>query len=160
MTQARVYVASSWRNEQQPSVVAALRDYGLEVYDFKHPRPGDDGFHWSEIDGGWKEWDFERYHKALNHELAEAGYESDMDALRYCDACILVLPCGRSAHLELGIAAGWQKHTAIYHPPGVMLEPELMTKKVDFQTNDLTDLCRWVLNSVVSKVTSSYPTIL
>lgn len=31
----RVYVATSWRNEFQPGVVAALREDGHEVYDFK-----------------------------------------------------------------------------------------------------------------------------
>jgi hypothetical protein len=40
----RIYVASSWRNLYQPTVVTALRQEGYEVYDFRHPAPGDDGF--------------------------------------------------------------------------------------------------------------------
>jgi len=31
----RVYVASSWRNEFQPGVVAVLKADGHEVYDFR-----------------------------------------------------------------------------------------------------------------------------
>jgi len=50
-----IYVASSWRNTHQPSVVAALREAGHDVYDFRNPRPGDHGFHWSMIDPDWKE---------------------------------------------------------------------------------------------------------
>lgn len=41
----KIYVASSWRNNRQPDVVKFLRDLGHEVYDFKNPKPGDDGFH-------------------------------------------------------------------------------------------------------------------
>ena len=52
---AKIYVASSWRNQYFPEVVKKLREYGHEVYD--------------------------------------------------CNACLLVLPCGRSAHTE----AGWRK---------------------------------------------------
>lgn len=44
-----IYVASSWRCEWQPAVVAALREAGYEVYDFRNP-PGNTGFHWSSID--------------------------------------------------------------------------------------------------------------
>ena len=57
MTDRRnVYVASSWRNRYQPDVVQWLRGLDLEVYDFRNPRPGDDGFRWSEIDPDWQQW--------------------------------------------------------------------------------------------------------
>ena len=35
----KIYVASSWRNAQQPAVVARLREAGHEVYDFRNPAP-------------------------------------------------------------------------------------------------------------------------
>ena len=35
----KIYVASSWRNREQPSVVKALREAGHEVYDFRNPAP-------------------------------------------------------------------------------------------------------------------------
>lgn len=121
----KVYVASSWRNEHQPSVVKALRDAGHEVYDFKAPAPGDNGFHWTEIDGGWKNWTPERFRTALDHPIARAGYKKDMDALDECNVCVLVMPCGRSAHLEAGFAIGAGKPTFILLSDG---EPELMYK--------------------------------
>ncbi len=31
----KVYIASSWRNEYQPTVVARLREAGHDVYDFR-----------------------------------------------------------------------------------------------------------------------------
>lgn len=108
----RVYVASSWRNPHQPSVVAALRAAGHDVYDFRHPEPGNDGFSWAQIDpqddGGLaaRAWSAERLRRALEHPLATEGFRLDSRAVLLCDACVLVLPCGRSAHLEAGFARG------------------------------------------------------
>lgn len=98
----KIYVASSWRNAVQPEIVNLLREKGYEVYDFKNPRPGDTGFHWSEIDQDWKKWTPEQFRQGVKHEIALKGYYSDMGALEECDVCVLVLPCGRSAHLEAG----------------------------------------------------------
>jgi hypothetical protein len=53
----KIYVASSWRNKEQPYVVEALKMAGHHVYDFRHPIANDDGFHWSEIDENWQSWD-------------------------------------------------------------------------------------------------------
>ena len=132
-----IYVASSWRNERQQDVVAALRRAGYDVYDFKNPAPGDHGFAWSTIDPAWQSWSPVAFRDALKHPIAAAGFAKDMDALMSCDACVLVLPCGRSAHLELGWAAGAGKHTVVLLAPG---EPELMLKMVDDICLDLDEV--------------------
>ena len=121
----KVYVASSWRNEKQPEVVRFLRECGYEVYDFRNPREGDKGFHWSEIDPNWKQWTPDVYRQSLRHPIAERGFESDMDALRRCDVVVAVQPFGRSTSLELGWAAGARKPTILLLDNG---EPELMVK--------------------------------
>jgi len=122
----KIYVASSWRCELQPGVVTALRGAGHEVYDFRNPRPGDSGFHWSEIDSEWKDWSPVAYRLALSHSVAEAGFKSDYDAMKWADACVLVLPCGRSAHLEAGWFIGYSRpvHILILEK----CEPELIYK--------------------------------
>ena len=125
----KIYVASSWRNAYQPDVVIALRKVGYEVYDFRQPKPGNHGFHWSEIDKAWQSWSATQFREALSHPIAESGFDSDMNALEACDICVLVLPCGRSAHLEAGFAAGAGKPTLIYIPEPQ--EPELMYKIAD-----------------------------
>lgn len=102
----RIYLASSWRNPFQADMVAALRADGHEVYDFKNPPHGKGGFSWGEIDPNWQNWTAAQYVAALSHPIAEAGYKSDMDAMEWAEACILLLPCGRSAHLEAGWFAG------------------------------------------------------
>ncbi len=138
MRRAKVYVASSWRNAQQPSVVARLRDEGHEVYDFRNPAEGDHGFHWSSIDPEWQEWSPATYVQALHHPLAQAGFKTDMDALRWADAVVLVMPCGRSAHLELGWAVGAGKQTMVLLSDG---EPELMNLMVDTLATTLDEVC-------------------
>lgn len=122
----KIYVASSWRNEIQPQVVAALRAAGHEVYDFRHPAPSDDGFSWSEIDRDWKAWTPEAYVRGLEHPAAQRGFNFDMTALDGADATVLVLPCGRSAHLEAWYTAGQGKPVVILLDP--TFEPELMYK--------------------------------
>lgn len=124
MSAMRIYVATSWKNEQQADVVTFLRDRGHQVYDFKNPAPDNHGFHWTSVDGDYRAWDARQYLKALKHPSAQLGFDLDMAALRWCDACVLVLPCGRSAHLEAGWAAGAGKHVVIYLP--VFDTPELM----------------------------------
>jgi nucleoside 2-deoxyribosyltransferase len=123
----KIYVASSWRNEDQPEVVEALREAGHEVYDFRHPHMGPgargQGFHWSQIDPKWQEWTPEEFREALEHSEAINGCASDLAGLTWADACVLVMPCGRSAHLELGYAMGLGKLSFILLSDG---EPELM----------------------------------
>jgi len=88
----------------QADVVKALHLDGHLVYDFKNPRPGDCGFSWSEIDPQWQKWTAKQYVAVLDHPIAKRGFASDFNAMKWADTFLLVLPCGRSAHLELG----WQ----------------------------------------------------
>lgn len=124
----RLYVASSWRNPKQAEVVQALRKAGHLVYDFRHPRPGDEGFDWADIDPNWQDQNADQFRKALEHPSAQQGFKLDMDALVTCDGCVLVMPCNRSAHLELGYAVGAGKFTVILLENG---EPELMYLMAD-----------------------------
>jgi hypothetical protein len=122
----RIYVASSWKNPVQPAVVSALRQCGHEVYDFRNP-PGRTGFAWSSIDPSWKSWSPVQYRDALQHPLAVAGYGSDIEALRACDAVVYVLPCGRSASWEFGYAMGQGKRGFVLQLAHE--EPELMFRE-------------------------------
>ena len=121
----RIYVASSWRNAQQPAVVKALRDAGHHVYDFRNPAPGVKGFSWAQIDPEWESWDPENFRKALNDPIAEKGFNLDWEAMEWADTGVLVLPSGRSAHIEAGYFVGTRKRLVILLAPG---EPELMYK--------------------------------
>jgi len=129
-----IYVASSWRNELQPRVVQDLRERGLVVYDFRNPSEGDCGFAWSQLedkpgwrqDGSWQKWTPTQFREALKHPRAREGFATDRCALEKASSTLLVMPCGRSAHLELGFAIGKGQRTAVFIPPGTKFEPELM----------------------------------
>lgn len=127
----KIYVASSWRNPYQQNLVTLLRKEGHEVYDFRNPDMDNHGFHWSEIDGGWKMWTNERYRLESVFSNRMAQNVSDFDAMKWADTFVLALPCGRSAHLEFGWACGQGKTTVIWMSPEQQ-EPELMNKMADF----------------------------
>ena len=131
-----IYLASSWRNQHQPLAVAYCRSLGHKVYDFKDS----EGFSWSEVDPEWKRWDLDRYVTGLHSPRACAGFRRDKEAILESDALILLLPCGKSAHLEAGAAWGLGKPVGIYIPQGMMIEPELMYKFASVVSDDLGEI--------------------
>lgn len=135
---ARIYVASSWRNPYFPEVVTRLREAGHEVYDFRNPPHGGAGFHWTDVDPAAPNWTYAQYAEGLHHPLAERQFQADIDALTWADTCVLVLPCGRSAHTEAGWMAGAGKRVLAYLPE--MVEPELMYKLFDGVAGSLEEL--------------------
>ncbi len=130
MNKMKVYVASSWRNEHQKSIVEELRKMGFEVYDFKHPN-GEAGFQWSRIEEKWQGWSMEEYGEALKTDYAQFGFNRDFDAMKEADICVLCLPCGRSALLEAGWMKGAGKNVIACIPQDVKIEPELMYGLLD-----------------------------
>lgn len=144
----KIYVASSWRNTYQPKVVEALRLAGHEVYDFRNPKEGDIGFHWSDIDEDWQNWSPEKYRECLKHPIAKQGYKSDYEAMVWADCFVGVQPFGRSASMEMGWAAGQIKRTVLLLETG---EPELMVKMFD-------DIC-CSLGEVVKLLTTPHTTV-
>ena len=133
-----IYIASSWRNSYYPEVVERLRREGFQVYDFRNPPHGCSGFHWTDIDGNAPNWTFEQYAEGLHHPKAERQFSADMEALEAADTCVLVLPCGRSAHTEAGWMAGAGRRVIAYIPE--MVEPELMYKLFDGVVGSLDEL--------------------
>jgi hypothetical protein len=132
----KIYVASSWRNLLQPGIVHALRRCGHEVYDFRNPAPGDYGFSWKQVGAPTAfvdKVDPTTWKKMLQHPRAAKGYEADISHVRWCEAIVYVLPCGRSASWEFGYAMGQGK-------PGYVVafdatEPELMFREATIITS-------------------------
>ncbi len=131
---ARIYLASSWRNEFQPTMVEQLRHHGHEVYDFRNPVNGVKGFAWSAAGMPPKEdLTAEDYRRILTTSpICALGFLSDFRAMLWADVCVLLLPCGRSAHLEAGWFCGAGKRCIILTQDGE--EPELMALMA-------TDIC-------------------
>ena len=51
-----------------------------------------------DVDENWQDWQPAEYIRNLTHPIAEKGFKADLDAMRWADTCVLVLPCGRCAH--------------------------------------------------------------
>ena len=140
----KIYLASSWRNPEQPELVKYLRDAGHEVYDFRNPKPGDDGFHWSELDREWLSWSPEQYIQQIeSHPRAADGFAKEKAAMDWADTCVLLLPSGRSAHIEAGEMIGKGKPTAVLVRPE-KFEPELMYLLADLRASKRESLLPWL----------------
>ena len=135
---AKIYVASSWRNQYYTEVVEKLRAAGHDVYDFRNPPQGTGGFRWSDVDSNYMEWSVDQYREGMKSPRAKQQFANDIQALEWADTCVLVLPCGRSAHTEAGWLAGKGKRTVVYIPE--MQEAELMYMLFDLVTDDLSEL--------------------
>ena len=116
----RLYVASSLRNRHYRSIISKIRASGHEAYDFGDPPAGTEEF------GILPNVLPEGHYEALRGHIGRATFQRDAHALRACDAVVLVLPCGKSAHIEAGFAAGSGKPLAIYLEPHIAQEPEVM----------------------------------
>lgn len=100
-----IYLIGSLRNPEVPEIAIQLRDGGHHVFDDW----------WSagpEADDKWQEHCAIRgmtYCQALATPHADCVYEFDRQWLTAADTVVLVLPAGKSGHIELGWALGQGK---------------------------------------------------
>lgn len=150
---ARIYVASSWKNMRQPWLVEELRNRGHEVYDFRHPAGRDDENVWNEVskvrglaeryrDNSLTADDFLRM---IGDERARQRFHEHMSAMREADTCVLLLPSGRSAHVEAGYMAAMGKRVIVLDV-GQRVRPELMYGMFHSYTADYVRLCELIEN--------------
>ena len=100
-----IYLIGSLRNPTIPLIASRLREAGHEVFDDWYAAG-------PEADDKWREYEQGRgrdYIMALGGLAAQHVFHFDLHHLNLCDACILVCPGGRSAHLELGYVLGQRK---------------------------------------------------
>ena len=135
-----IYLASSWRNPFIDEVSTALAEANIRHYDFR----SDGGFHWSEVDPDYKDKNltFTDYIRMASSPEANTGFDRDWIHMLESRACILILPSGRSAHLE----AGWFIGKGL--PVGVLFKeepviPDLMYKMADFCTDHIPSIVNW-----------------
>jgi len=138
----RIYLASSWRNEHQPALVGLLRMWGHQVYDFKSRThtpcggPVATAFSWSDVGPDWQSWLPRDYRSNLmTSPRAARGYLGDFRGMEWADTCVLLLPCGRSAHIEAGFMKGRGKRLIIhFFSDAAREEPDLMYLMADHIT--------------------------
>lgn len=104
-----VYLVGSLRNSVVVDVTNALDAAQCDVFsDWFTPGP--------EADDYWQRYEKARgrtYRQALTSPAAQNTFAFDLRNLLKADVVVMVAPAGKSAHLELGFAAGCGKPTFI-----------------------------------------------
>lgn len=107
----RIYVASSWKNEKKCLLLArVLRNWGHEVDCFCDASSGRYVFSYAEL-GDVSKLDAV---SALEEPKVVRAFQEDRRWIDWADAVVLLLPCGKSAHLEAGYAVGRGKKLVIF----------------------------------------------
>lgn len=112
--ETRLYVIGSLRNPNVPKIAAVLRSKGFFVFDDWYAAG-------PEADDYWQKYEKAKGHtfpQALAGKAATNVYRFDKANLDASDAGVLVMPGGKSAHLELGYLVGTGK------PGYILLEKE------------------------------------
>lgn len=107
-----LYLIGSMRNPNIPDLAKALRELGVDVFDDWHS-PG------PETDDYWQAYEKHRgrtFREALDGYHAKHVFALDKLHLDRCDAAAMVLPAGKSGHLELGYTIGRGKPAYIILP--------------------------------------------
>lgn len=103
----KIYIIGSLRNKKIPLIAKQLRKAlpKVEVFDdWFSPGPEADDF--------WRSFEKKRgsnYKQALSNYAAKHVFEFDKHHIDESDIVVMVMPAGKSGHLELGYALGQGK---------------------------------------------------
>jgi hypothetical protein len=117
---AKIYLIGSLRSPRVPEVAAKLREAEHEVFDDWYAAG-------PEADDYWQKYEMAKghnYKEALAGFAANHVYHYDRSHLDRNEMAVLVLPAGKSGHLELGYMIGQGK-------PGYILFEEQMPERWD-----------------------------
>ena len=144
----KIYLASSWKNQKEVIALAGYLELcGFEVDAFCRSSDKRYAFHWSELVDS--EDDLANYDaiEMLADPRTQRAFKEDRKWLDWSDCVIMLMPCGRSSHLEGGYAKGQGKLLYIHgaFPKG---EFDVMYGLADglFRSGDLDGLVNELLN--------------
>ena len=140
---AKIYVASSWKNENQQKLVAFLREHGHKVYDFTRPQGELKPSAWEVAKINPDECSVAEYSDATADPDTQNRFMEHLAAMSDADTAILLLPCGRSAHAEAGFMAGMGKRVIVFTYDNVV-KPELMYLLFEGFANKEKTLLEWL----------------
>jgi nucleoside 2-deoxyribosyltransferase len=145
----KIYLIGSLRDANVPKVAKQLREAGHEVFDDWYAAG-------PEADDYWQRYEQERGHsypEALEGYAANHVFHYDHKHLDRCEGAVLVMPCGRSGHLELGYMLGQGKPGWVLLPK----EPERWDVMYRFATGVHFTVAD-VLSAIKDKESNMFPT--
>jgi len=106
----KIYLASSWKNKDTVLELAkTLRDNGHEVDAFCDEK-NRISFNWSELLSIMNQEGHDirtmDARDMLKHWRVQAAFKEDKKWIDWADVILMLMPCGRSSHLEAGYAVG------------------------------------------------------
>ena len=115
MRSRKIYLASSWKNQRLVLALAPLiESWGFEVDAFCRATEKRYSFHWSElVDNEDALANYDAI-EMLADSRTQRAFAEDKKWLDWADTVIMVLPCGKSSHMEAGYAKGQGKKLIIY----------------------------------------------
>lgn len=155
MKRHKIYLAGSWKNSMIIlHIQKILERQGHEVDCFASTENGRTSFNWLELTktiGCTSRAEAESHLEKMDAidllkfpRVIEA-FREDKKYLDWCDTCILILPSGKSAHLEAGYAKGQGKKLLIF---GEFLkgDRDVMYGFADalFRAAELTEMITWL----------------
>lgn len=126
-----LYLIGSLRNPRVPEVAKHLRSGGYDVFDDWYAAG-------PEADDYWQAYEKEKgndFSAALKGYAAQHVFHFDLHHLHRCDGAVLLLPAGKSGHLEAGYILGTGK------PAWILLdgEPDRYDVMYNFATDVVTN---------------------
>jgi hypothetical protein len=121
-----IYLIGSLRNPEVPEIGNNLRNSGFDVFDDWHSNG-------PEADDFWQKYERARgrsYRDALAAPIPQNIFNIDKTHIDKADTVVLVLPAGKSGHMEFGYAIGQGKKGYILLPG----EPERYDVMYNFAT--------------------------
>jgi len=111
----RIYIASSWKNQEAVLELAEkLEAVGFEVDAFCRITDKRYSFYWSEfVDDEVTLLDYDAL-SFIDDPKVQRAFREDKSWLDWANCVIMLMPCGRSSHMEAGYAKGRGKLLYIY----------------------------------------------
>jgi hypothetical protein len=137
----RIYMASSWKNIDGVRMWAhLLRKFGHTVDDFTDESNGRYVFYFKDLP------DYENLNAItlLKRKQAQKAFAEDKSYIEWADVVFLLLPCGRSAHLEAGYAKGLGKKLIVFQEEFPTGEFDVMYGFADLITSKYAEVFRFL----------------
>ncbi len=135
----KIYMASSWKNiDMVRSIAQFFRDNGHEVDDFTDSSRGRYVFFFRDLPG------YENLNAVtlFDHDQAVKAFIEDRKYIDWSEVVFLLLPSGKSAHLEAGYAAGSGKKLIIFQESYPTGEFDVMYGFADLLTSDMNEVLK------------------
>jgi len=142
----KVYLASSWKNEKLvKEVKRQLEAEGNIVDAFCDPSGGRYVFSFDRLpDVSAKD-----ARTVMEEPEVQYAFHEDKAWIDWSEAVVLILPAGKSAHLEAGYAKGQGKHLIIYQEEFPLGDFDVMYGFADLITDDLNGVAQYLRSNKV-----------